>query len=424
MMVTPVMSRSLPPLRLLLYLEWILLGLSLLSTLLTPPFPAISVPPVLPLISIAAFGLMGLKLPTRRLRYKILYTIAEFGILLLPSILDYRMRFLPVLGAVVVLRACQMFRLPGRLVVTGLVFISLVGILFSRQSIFLKKHAALGATELTSSTILALKLNAVLSLGLMFAFVLLLVNALLAERQSRQELAIAHEQLRRYALRIENQATLQERNRIAREIHDSLGHSLTAQTIQLENALLFLSSNVDRAREFLLEAKQLSYQAVQDVSRSVATLRADSLRGQSLDTAIHSLLRDFRNTTNLVPDCAIDLTFPITPEVSIAFYRITQEALTNIAKHSDATQVILQLQAKAGQLTLNINDNGKGFDPQQNTTGFGLQSMRERAIALGGTLHVVSRPGNGCQIQAIVPLVRIDRSPLASLRNYDSSVSG
>jgi signal transduction histidine kinase len=248
-------------------------------------------------------------------------------------------------------------------------------------------------------------LNNAITFALTLTFVLLLVNAVLAERRSRQELAVAHEQLRQYALRIENQATLQERNRIAREIHDSLGHALTAQTIQLENALLLLPSNVDKAIEFLQQVKQLGYQALQEVSRSVATLRADPLRGKSLENAIHNLIRDFSSATTLTPECKISLTSPVTSEVGTAIYRILQEALTNISKHSAATQVTVQLQTQAGRISLLVEDNGKGFYPEQNTTGFGLQGMRERATALGGNFNIISKQGAGCRIQVSIPIL-------------------
>lgn len=403
------MLQSLPPLRLLLYLEWILLGLSTLSLILTSLFVELQQSALFAILRIIAFGVMGLRLPTGRLDRKIIYTAVEFGIILLPAIFDNSIRIDPFTGMIAVLRGCQMFRLPGRLTVTGLVFLLFLYPLFSRNdSIFLiRRQAGLAKpiVEELSGNVLLLKLNNAFALGLTLMFVLLLVNALLAERRSRQDLASAHEQLRQYALRIENQATLQERNRIAREIHDSLGHALTAQTIQLENALLFLPSNIDKAREFLREAKQLGYQALQEVSRSVATLRADMLRGQTLETAISALIRDFRSTTNLTPDYTICLASPVTPEVSTAIYRILQEALTNISKHSAAKSVIIELQSNNGRLHLLVEDNGRGFNPEQNTTGFGLQGMRERAAALGGNLHVISEPGKGCRIQAIVPIL-------------------
>lgn len=243
--------------------------------------------------------------------------------------------------------------------------------------------------------------------GLILAFVLLLVNALLAERQSQQKLAIAHEQLQRYSLRIEDQATLQERNRIAREIHDSLGHALTAQSILLENALFFHQSNSEKTQTFLQEAKQLGSDALKDIRNSVSTLRSDPLQGQSLEKAIATLIDDFCRITNITPNFTIQLSSLITAEVSTAVYRITQEALTNISKHSHATRATLQLATKTDWLHLTVEDNGQGFNPEQNTTGFGLHGMRERAIALEGRCKIISSPGEGCRVIVDIPLANL-----------------
>jgi signal transduction histidine kinase len=254
--------------------------------------------------------------------------------------------------------------------------------------------------------VLHLTLNSTLLFGLVLVFVLLLVNALLSERQSRQKLALANDKLRQYALRIEDQATLQERNRIAREIHDSLGHSLTAQSIQLENASMFLPSNIDKAQAFLKEAKRLGSNALREVRQSVAVLRYDPLQGQSLEQAIASLVKDFHRTTGIVPNCRICLSSPLLSDVSIAIYRIVQEALTNIHKHSGATQVIVHLQTKLATVYLLVEDNGRGFKPEQNTTGFGLQGMRERTLALGGQFEIDSAQEVGCRITASFPLAK------------------
>ena len=254
---------------------------------------------------------------------------------------------------------------------------------------------------------LSLKLNTTLLFGLVLLFVLLLVNALLAERQSREKLAIAHQQLHQYALRIEDQATLQERNRIAREIHDALGHSLTAQSIQLENALVFLPLNLEKSRTFLQEARQLNANALREVRQSVATLRSNPIQGQSLESALNLLFADFQRHTGIIPDYAINLTQPLSTEVSTTIYRIVQEALTNISKHGEATQIKIDLHSAIDELHLRVEDNGKGFNPSQNTTGFGLQGMRERTLMLGGKFNVVSTPGSGCLITAIFALLRL-----------------
>ncbi|MGJ5673848.1 MAG: sensor histidine kinase [Nostochopsis sp.] len=358
---------------------------------------------------------MGLKLPSKNILSKVLYTGLGFCLILLANIIDGRnLGFPPSLLLILVIRSCLVFGLIGRLLVAGLAFISFVLTSLLVQDINFvspaKPHPApmmflqrpLTPDEV-KSIVWSLKFHSGLMFALVLVFVLLLINALLAERKSREKLAIAHQQLRQYALRIEDQATLQERNRIAREIHDALGHSLTAQSIQLENALLFLQLNIDKARSFLLEAKQLGSNALREVRQSVATLRSQTLQGQSLESAIARLLTDFQRRTGIIPDQEIYLPLQLSNEVSTTVYRIVQEALTNISKHGAATEVRIELQTSDNSLYLQLCDNGKGFNPDQNTTGFGIQGMRERTLALGGQFHIVSKPGNGCCITAILP---------------------
>jgi signal transduction histidine kinase len=236
------MQRRLPfsnhSFRLMLYLEWILLGITLLGEI-RPTRHGISATTLsLSILTLMGFGLMGLKLPTGKTRDKVLYTGLEFGLLFLAFLLDSRPDFFPLVGLIIVIRSCLIFQQVGRLIVAGLVFIAFLVTLFVRSARHPPRHGPI--PESIASTILTLKLNAAVTFGLALLFILLLVNALLAERQSREKLLLANERLRQYALRIEDQATLQERNRIAREIHDALGHALTAQSIQLENAQLFL----------------------------------------------------------------------------------------------------------------------------------------------------------------------------------------
>lgn len=437
------------PFRLLLYLEWILLGITVLTEFpladapLPPLLPADFVPrsSLLTILSIVTFGVMGLRLPKGKLLSRILYTGLGFGLVLLAAVGGGRgVYFFPSLLLILVIRSCLIFGLTGRLIVAGLAFIAFFLTMFLPvRDIHFVSGAALApnlsipmsglppnavpppppkilfrrpiSEDQVRTLVLNLTLNSALLFGLVLVFVLLLVNAVLAERQSRQKLAIANDQLRDYALRIEDQATLQERNRIAREIHDSLGHSLTAQSIQLENASMFLRSNVDKAQAFLTEAKRLGAGALREVRQSVATLRSDPLQGQSLEEAIAFLVKDFRQTSGIVPDCTIHLLFPLPAEVNIAIYRIVQEALTNIYKHSAATQVTIHLQAQPEALYLLVEDNGRGFNPNQNTTGFGLQGMRERTLAVGGEFEINSAPAAGCRIILNFPLPRHTLSP-------------
>ena len=340
---------------------------------------------------------MGLRLPTGKPIYKVIYTTIEILLILLTSLTGNRaIRLFPFLYLILVTRSCLIFELPGRLVITGLSF---TFFLLTLQHRFNRIPASPYAQERLRFFPLIL----VLLFGLILVFVLLLMNAVLAERQSREKLAIANEQLRKYALRIEDQATLQERNRIAREIHDSLGHSLTALNLQLETALKLWQSDSTKAYTFLAQAKNLGSQALQDVRQSVSAMR-DPLLGRSLKRAIAILAEEFERSTGITPICQIQFSYPLPTEVSTAVYRIVQEALTNISRYALASEVKIQLQVTATDLRLIIADNGKGFQLSQNTTGFGLQSMRDRTQALGGTLNIITAPNSGCTITAEIPL--------------------
>jgi signal transduction histidine kinase len=182
---------------------------------------------------------------------------------------------------------------------------------------------------------------------------------------------------------------------------------LTAQSIQLENAQLFLPPDAEKTASFLREAKQLGSRALQEVRRSISALRADPLQGQSLEVAIAKAVNEFRQTSGILPDTMIQVSQPIPAEISTALYRIIQESLTNIYKHSAATQVSIDIRETPEAIQLQINDNGQGFNPEGNTTGFGLQGMRERTATLGGQFFLVSQPGKGCQITVSIPLPRL-----------------
>lgn len=389
--------------RLILYLEWILLGLAFLLEIRPARFGVDATDQFLVTLILIGFGLMGLRLPTGRTPHKVLYTALELGLLVVTVLIDRRTGFFPLLGLIIVIRSCLIFQQVGRLIVTGLVFVSSVLLLFLGMPSPPRPRPGISA-ESIANTILTLHINTAIIFGLTLLFILLLVNALLAERESREKLLLANDQLRQYALRIEDQATLQERNRIAREIHDALGHALTAQSIQLENALLFLPPEAEKSKSFLQESQRLGAMALQEVRRSIATLRSHPLQGQPLESAISKLLADFQSATTITPDAKLQLVRSLPTEISTALYRILQEALTNIAKHSAATQVNLTLQQSHNTIQMQIADNGQGFEPEQNTTGFGLQGMRERTVALGGQFFLSSQPGRGCRIIVLIPL--------------------
>ncbi|MBW4519291.1 MAG: sensor histidine kinase [Scytolyngbya sp. HA4215-MV1] len=384
------------PLRFLLRLEWILLGIITLSEFFAFRFYALPRLPLLNLLGLGMFALMGLRLPDRPWQ-KGIYTGLEISLILLVSLVG-GIRLFPFLYVVLVIRNCLIFVGSRRTIVATIAYLLCLVTLLHRFRSFTPPRPALLVERSGFAWF-----SVALLVGLVIFFLQSLVNAVLAERLSRDQLAVANARLRQYALRIEDQATLQERNRIAREIHDSLGHSLTAFNLHLEAALKLLDSAPDEARDLLREAKQIGSTTLQEVRRSVGTLRSDPLQERSLTDAIAHLLEDFRRSTQLSPTYQVAINAPIPPEVQTAAYRIVQEALTNICKYAAATEVEISLRTYPNFQVI-VQDNGKGFDLQQNTTGFGLQGMEERTIALAGRFEINTAPGKGCRIVATFPL--------------------
>ncbi|MCM0594268.1 MAG: sensor histidine kinase [Gloeotrichia echinulata IR180] len=392
------------PFRFLLYLEWILLAIAVVTSTLPYPHSRFSSRiPELTICSLIIFGLMGLRLPTSNSITKIIYTACEIFLLFITGIFGgTTARLFPFLYIILVTRSCLIFPFSGRLLVTGISFILFLSTLIYRLPRFPLSSQA-------QDRFLFFTLSLILLFGLSLVFVLLLMNTVISERKSREELAIANEKLRQYARQIEHQATLEERNRIAREIHDSLGHSLTALNLQLETALKLSQSNPAKSQTFLARAKELGSQALQDVRNSVSAMRYHPLQEQSLQQAIALLAEDFHRDNGVYPICQINIEYPLSSEISTAIYRITQESLTNITKYAQATIVKLELTTTKESLRLKINDNGRGFNLHQNTTGFGLQSMRDRTLALGGVLNINTSPGSGCKITVEIRLSRLNK---------------
>jgi signal transduction histidine kinase len=404
------------PFGLLLCLEWILLGTAILGELPdsfvwgenTQASVSIFFSSIFSLICLIALGLIGLRLPSKCIFNKWLYVIVQLGLLWLPFLLNNQFAPLFTPPLIVVMRNCLIFKSKERWIANILVFISIILPLeyipnFAEVQGILSQYQALSPEEFyirnNFSIISYLFFN-----GLIITFIAILVNTLLKEYKSQQQLDLAREQLRQYALQAEDRATVNERNRIAREIHDSVGHVLTAQTIQLNNAIAFWQKDPDKAYQFLTEAKELVTTALKEIRHSVATLRVNPLQEKSLEDAIALLFQEFSSRTKIIPDYTIALNHFFSEEIKLTVYRTIQEALTNIIKHSQAEVVKVNLQTFPQHLYLLIQDNGRGFNPEQNTTGFGLQGMRERVTALKGKIEIDSNFDKGCTITINIPL--------------------
>jgi len=225
------------------------------------------------------------------------------------------------------------------------------------------------------------------------------------------ELTAAHRQLQDYAAQAGQLATIEERNRIAREIHDSLGHYLTIINVQLETALALRDRDPARADRATGEAKRLASEALADVRRSVAALRPSALEGQSLRAAIEGQMAEFRAHSGLSVTLTIDGDETRCSQAAgLALYRAAQEGLTNIRKHAGASQVDLQLHFGPLATELIITDDGRGLpvavaERPRDGGGFGLTGLRERATVLGGTLELHTPQRGGTELRLTLPCV-------------------
>ncbi|MGL5793435.1 MAG: sensor histidine kinase [Waterburya sp.] len=388
------------PFRFLLITEWVMLG-SCGSLAVVEAWQGHMIP-VQHISILMILGTMGLVLPTGNLIVKVIFTAIEIGLVFYGTVLGY-LHILPTLYLIVVMRSCFLFESLGRWVVTGVVFI----LFLSDQY----KHIQRALPNTSEEQIqFAMHLVAeTLIFGLSVFFVLQLTNKVLNERMMRQQLANAHEQLQQYAQQIEELATVQERNRIARDIHDSLGHALTSLNIQMQTAVKLWEKEPTQARSFLSQAQELGKKAMKEVRQSISALREDKESEQPLKVRIETLVDEYCRGTGLSVSTEISPNISrygsISQPVATTIYRIVQESLTNIFKYAQATQVQIKLSRSHEQIYLTVTDDGKGFDPNQNQAGFGLRGMKERIAAVKGQLQLKTSPGQGCQIKVEIPLV-------------------
>jgi signal transduction histidine kinase len=196
---------------------------------------------------------------------------------------------------------------------------------------------------------------------------------------------------------------LQERQRLAREIHDTLAQGLTGIIAQLEAAAQARSLGADDTG-YLEAASQLARDNLKEARRSVRAIGPGELEGARLPDALAQVSTGWTRSTGVpVAFTTTGTARPIHPEVEVALLRAAQEALTNVAKHAGATRVGLTLSYMEDLVTLDVRDDGVGFEASHR--GFGLTGMRQRVHGVGGELAVESTPGEGTAISASVPAV-------------------
>lgn len=199
---------------------------------------------------------------------------------------------------------------------------------------------------------------------------------------------------------------LEERNRLAREIHDTLAQGLAATTLQLESAEALLEDGTASARDHLDRALSYTRSNLEEARRSVLDLRAAPLEGRPLSEALGELVDRWRAETGVTARYkAVNKSHPLPPGVEALLYRICQESLNNAASHAGASRVEVRLVVIPGEARLTVKDDGRGFDAGNLPADrHGIAGMTERAEALGGSLAVRSEPGAGTLVDAAVPL--------------------
>lgn len=384
------------PFRFLLYAEWTMI-LACFSFAVMESLEEKQLP-IQHILVLTILSVMAALLPGGKLLHKLIYVAIEIGLIFYGATLGY-LHVLPTLYLIVLIQSCFLFKATIRWAIAGLSFF-----LFLIHQIRYVQNITLLVSESDRHLFWMHLIAETLMFGLGLFFVLKLISTLLSERQAKEQLAAAHEQLQQYALQIEELAAVQERNHIAREIHDSLGHTLTAQNIQLQTAVKLWQHNPHKAQPFLEQAQRLAATAMQEVRRSVRALREDTREQPPLKEAIASLVDDFHQGTGIAVSTQINLHHCVPPSRIKVLYRTVQEALTNISKHAQAKQVEIRANTTPSQVMLVVEDDGQGFNSNEHSTGFGLQGMRERVAATGGRLQLETEPGAGCRITVELPL--------------------
>lgn len=243
----------------------------------------------------------------------------------------------------------------------------------------------------------------------------ILVYALMFQRQAKArqqtqallaELETAHRQLAEYAVQVESLTLSHERERMARELHDTLAQGLAGLILQLEAVDTHLSrGSLDRAQNITVQAMARARATLADARRAI-----DDLRQSDTDRDVESIVRSeverFTTATGIDCDLDLEITSKIPEPVAGHVLRIISEGLTNIARHARAENVSLQLEAHNGVLEMEIKDNGCGFDSsaQASSGHYGLIGIRERTRLAGGTLEIQSKPGEGTILRLRFPL--------------------
>ncbi|TGB01008.1 sensor histidine kinase [Halobacillus salinus] len=221
-----------------------------------------------------------------------------------------------------------------------------------------------------------------------------------------KELKEAHEQLKQYSEQVEELTAIEERNRISREIHDTVGHKMTALLMQLQVAKELQAADPAKSTSALRVSEGLAREALHETRMSVRALQDDAGDPRSFVTKVREMLQEYEDQTGLASTLNVEGDGSnIPPSVQWSLTRLVQESLTNAVKHGGAKTCEVDLAITNEHVAMHITDDGKGAGDVQ--PGFGIKNMRERVQEHGGTLTFETNPNQGFTIQAEFPLKRM-----------------
>jgi two-component system sensor histidine kinase UhpB len=206
---------------------------------------------------------------------------------------------------------------------------------------------------------------------------------------------------RRESARVALRVLEDERKEIARELHDEVGQTLTGVMLQVEALAAAIPAELS---EQLEELRETARQGTEDVRRIARQLRPEALEDLGLQSALAALATAFAEQARIGIDRQLDAGVPLSEEQELVVYRVAQEALTNVARHAEATRVELRLEHQEQQVVLTVRDDGRGLSPGALPSTHGIRGMRERAMLIGAPLSIERPPGGGTQVQLSIPL--------------------
>src|SRR5215212_207053 len=230
--------------------------------------------------------------------------------------------------------------------------------------------------------------------------------------RSRDELGQLSRELNNMAAELENLlqargelATLEARNRFARDLHDSVKQQVFATSLQIAAARALIEKDTGSAESHLSQADELVRQAQKELNVLIQEMRPAALEGKGLAPALREYVARWAEGAEIRAEFHVRGERGAPLEVEQALFRVAQEALANVARHSGAGHTEVDLTYAADAITLIVADDGRGFDPSRNPGGgYGLQSMRERLVRLGGHVNVESAPGKGTRVECFCPV--------------------